>query len=138
MNRLATKMNNALFRLMEKYRKGSKPAIHLEPFLPLVRIKQRGLSFNESMKYSQVMAEAALLSLELGFDSTVLPLKQPEKTRELLERLTEFIHKLIDDYVCAGVDFMLVIEVGGASISPETYSRLILPCMQDIFQAQED
>ena len=43
------------------------------PFLPLVRIKERGLPFNDIMKDSQAMTEAALISFEFGFESTVLP-----------------------------------------------------------------
>ncbi|MGA9537450.1 MAG: uroporphyrinogen decarboxylase family protein [Desulfobacterales bacterium] len=66
-------MENSLVDLMDKFRKGNKPAIHLGPFLPLTRIKERGLSFNEIMKAPQTMTEAALMSFEFGFESTVLP-----------------------------------------------------------------
>jgi len=226
-------MENSLVDLMEKFRKGNKPAIHLGPFLPLARIKERGLSFNEIMKDPQTMTEAALMSFEFGFESTVLPfdlnveaeilgarvqyhegfdghpvyptivhkpfttdddidipksliekgrmpallktigsikeqardkgsvgvfipgpftlagqvmdmeklyrilLKQPDKTRKIFDRLTAFICKLIDVYVRAGVDFMTVVEEGGANISPNTFRKLLLPCMQEIFKSRQ-
>ena len=66
-------MNNPLIQLMEKYRKGNKSAFHLGPFLPLTRIQERGLPFNAIMGEHQAMTEAALMSFEFGFESTVLP-----------------------------------------------------------------
>ncbi len=223
-------MNNRLIQLMEKYRKGKRPAFHLGPFLPLTRIRERGLPFNTIMREHQAMTEAALMSFEFGFESTVLPfdlnveaeilgaqvryhdavdgnpvyptigekpfsvndpihipdnlsekgrmpailkaiatvkeqakdkgavgiflpgpftlagqlvdmdalfvmlLKQPDKTKRIFHELTMFIHKLIDVYVHAGVDFMNIVEGGGASISPDMFSRLLLPFLQDIFR----
>jgi [methyl-Co(III) methanol/glycine betaine-specific corrinoid protein]:coenzyme M methyltransferase len=64
-------------------------------------------------------------------------LKQPASSRKIFERLTMLIHKLIDVYVREGVDFMVVVEGGGASISPQIYGKLIQPCMQDIFSAKK-
>jgi [methyl-Co(III) methanol-specific corrinoid protein]:coenzyme M methyltransferase len=226
-------MENPFVQLMNKYQKGNKSAIHLGPFLPLARIRERGLPFNDIMKDSQAMIEAALMSFEFGFESTVLPfdlnveaeilgaqvryhkgydghpvyptivdkpftsddnieipdtvaekgrmpailkalrsiqervqdkgavgvfipgpftlagqvmdmdelylmlLKQPEKSQEIFKRLTAFIHKIIDIYVRAGVEFMIVVEGGGASISPKTFRKLLLPCMQDIFKPKK-
>jgi len=226
-------MGNPFVNLMEKFQKGSKPAIPLGPFLPLARIKERGLSFNEIMKDSQAMTEAALMSFEFGFESTVLPfdlnveaeilgarvqyhegfdghpvyptiahkpftvddhihipnalvekgrmpailkaigsvkehardkgslgvfipgpftlagqvmdmdelfrmvLKKPDKSRKIFEQLTAFICKLIDVYVQAGVDFMIVVEEGGSNISPQTFRKQLLPCMQEIFKSRQ-
>jgi len=226
-------MDNPLVQLMGKYQKGNKPAFHLGPFLPLARIRDRGLSFNDIFKDSEAMTEAALMSFEFGFESTVLPfdlnveaeilgaevryhegfdghpvyptiaakplstdddieipsvlaekgrvpvilktirsikkraqdkgavgafmpgpftlagqvmdmdelflmlLKQPEKTRKILQRFTEFILKLEEVYVRAGIDFMMVVEGGGAAISPKMFRKLLLPCMQDIFKSKK-
>ena len=66
-------MENSFVDQMAKFQKGNRPAILPGPFLPLARIKERGLSFNEIMKYPQAMTEAALMSFEFGFESTVLP-----------------------------------------------------------------
>ncbi len=64
-------------------------------------------------------------------------LKQEEKTRKIFQRLTEFILKLKEVYVRAGIDFMMVVEGGGATISPKTFRKLLLPCMQDIFKSKK-
>jgi [methyl-Co(III) methanol-specific corrinoid protein]:coenzyme M methyltransferase len=64
---------NPLLRLMKKFKKGARPVTHMGPFLPLVRIRERRLPFNDIMRNSQAMTEAALMSFELGFESTVLP-----------------------------------------------------------------
>ena len=226
-------MKNPFVQLLEKYQKGNRPAFPMGPFLPLVRIKEKGLSFNEIMKDSRSMTEAAMMSFDFGFESTVLPfdlnveaeilgaeiryhdavdgnpvyptvvgkpiatvedikipnnlsdkgrmpvileairsikgrardqgaigiflpgpftlagqvmdidelylmlLKQPASCRKIFDRLTMLMHKLIDVYVREGVDFMIVVEGGGASISPKIFRKLILPCMQDIFKAKK-
>jgi [methyl-Co(III) methanol-specific corrinoid protein]:coenzyme M methyltransferase len=226
-------MKNPLVQLLEKYQKGNRPVFPMGPFLPLVRIREKGLSFNEIMKDSEPMTEAALMSFDFGFESTILPfdlnveaeilgaevryhdavdgnpvyptvvdkpvatvddieipntlsekgrmpviletirsikdrardqgpvgiflpgpftlagqvmgvdelylmlLKQPASSLKIFERLTTFIHQLIDVYVREGVDFMIVVEGGGASISPKVFRNLILPCMQDIFKAKK-
>ena len=227
-------MENAFVNLMKKYQKGSKPAISLGPFLPLARIKERGLSFNEIIKDSQAMTEAAMMSFEFGFESTVMPfdlnveaeilgakvqyhegfdghpvyptiahkpftpddddidipdalveegrmpailktigslkeqaqdkgsvgvfipgpfmlagqvmdmdelyqmlLEKPDKTVRIFERFTAFICKLIDVYVRAGVNFMIVVEEGGSNISPKTFRNQLLPCMQEIFKSRQ-
>lgn len=226
-------MNNPLMQLMEKYRKGNRSAFHIGPFLPLTRIRERGLPFNDIMRKSQAMTEAALMSFEFGFESTVLPfdlnveaeilgaevryhegvdghpvyptigekfvatvddikipddlaergrmpvilesirsikeqaqdkgavglfmpgpftlagqvmdmdelyvmlLKQPEPTRMIFEKLTEFLLQLKEVYIRAGIDFILVVEGGGATISPKTFRELVLPCMQDIFKSKK-
>jgi [methyl-Co(III) methanol-specific corrinoid protein]:coenzyme M methyltransferase len=223
-------MGNSFVDLMEKFQKGSNPAILLGPFLPLARIKERGLPFNEIMKDPKAMTEAALMNYEFGFESTVLPfdlnveaeilgatvqyhegfdghpvyptiaqkpftmdedinipdsliekgrmpailkaiasikehardkgsvgvfipgpftlagqvldmeklyrvlLKQPDKTRKIFDRLTAFICKLIDGYDSVGVDFMTIVDEGGANISPETFRKLLLPCLQEVFK----
>lgn len=226
-------METSLVNLMKKFQKGKKPALSLGPFLPLARIRKRGLSFNEIMKDSHAMTEAALMSFEFGFESTVLPfdlnveaeilgakvqyhegydghpvyptivhkpfttdddidipntlaeegrmpvilktigslkeqarnqgavgvfipgpfvvagqvidldelylmlLAQPDKTLKIFERLTAFIRKLIDVYVRAGVDYMIVVEEGGSNISPKTFRRQILPFMQEILRSRQ-
>ena len=223
-------MNNPLMQLMEKYRRGNKSAFHIGPFLPLTRIRERGLPFNDIMRESQAMTEAALMSFEFGFETTLLPfdlnveaeilgaevryhegfdghpvyptigekpvatlddikipddlaergrmpailksirsikeqaqdkgavgvfmsgpftlagqvmdmdelyvmlLKQPESTRKIFEKLTEFLLQLKEVYTRAGIDFIVVVEGGGAAISPKTFRELLLPCMQDIFK----
>ena len=65
--------SDPLVRLMKKYQKGARPVVHMGPFLPLVLIKERGLPFNDILRDSQAMTEAALMSFEFGFESTVLP-----------------------------------------------------------------
>jgi [methyl-Co(III) methanol-specific corrinoid protein]:coenzyme M methyltransferase len=225
--------SNPFVRLMKKFQKGARPVTHMEPFLPLVRIKERGLSFNDIMRDSQAMTEAVLMSFEFGFESTVLPfdlnveaeilgarvryhegfdgnpvyptigdkpfkpgddieipdalaekgrmpdilktigsvkerardkgtvgvfipgpftlagqlldmdklyvmlLKQPEKTLRLFEQLTVFINQLIDLYIGAGADFMILVEGAGASIAPKTYRKLLLPSMQAILKPKK-
>jgi uroporphyrinogen-III decarboxylase len=64
-------------------------------------------------------------------------LKKPDSIWRIFQRLTEFIHKLIDVYVDAEVDFMIVVEGSGASISPKIFGKLILPLMQDIFRPRK-
>ena len=65
-------------------------------------------------------------------------LKQPEKTRKLLQRFTEFLLKLEEVYLHAGIDFMMVVEGGGASISPKTFRKLVLPFMQGIIKSKSE
>ena len=225
--------SNPLVRLIRKFQKGTRPVTLTGPFLPLVRLKERGLPFNDAMRDPRAMTEAALMSFELGFESTVLPfdlnveaemlgarvqyhdgfdgnpvyptiadkpfipeddieipdalaekgrmpailksiasikeqapnkgsvgvfipgpftlagqvmdmeklyrivLKQPDKTRKILDRLTAFICKLMDLYASAGVDFLTVVEEGGANISPKPFRKLLLPCLQEIFQPRQ-
>ncbi len=226
-------MNNSLIQLMETYRKGNISTFHLGPFLPLTRIRERGLPFNSIMGEHKAMTEAALMSFEFGFESTVLPfdmnveaeilgaevryhdavdgnpvyptignkpfsvnddidipedlpekgrmpailksiravkedtraigpvgiflpgpftlagqvldidalylalLKHQNKTRRIFKQLTGFILKLIDVYLHAGVDFMIVVEGAGASVSPKIFNKLILPFLQDIFRPKK-
>ena len=224
--------NNPLVKLMKKFQKGAKPAFHMGPFLPLVRIKERGLSFNDVMRDATAMTEAAIMSFEFGFESTVLPfdmnveaemlgaqvryhdgfdgnpvyptiatkpftpaddikildalpekgripailksigaikeqaegrgavgvfipgpftlagqvmdmdvlykmiLKQPEKTLDFFEQLSTFINQIINLYIDAGADFMIIVEGGGSSIAPKTFRKLLLPSLQDILKSQ--
>jgi [methyl-Co(III) methanol-specific corrinoid protein]:coenzyme M methyltransferase len=225
--------SNPLVRLIKKFQKGTRPVTLMGPFLPLVRLKERGLPFNDTLRDTQAMTEAALMSFEFGFESTVLPfdlnveaemlgarvryhdgfdgnpvyptiadkpftpeddieipdavaekgrmpailktigtlkerardkgavgvfipgpftlagqvldmgalylmlLKQPEKTLRLFGQLTTFINQLIDLYIRAGADFMIVVEGGGASIAPKTFRKLLLPSMQDILKPKK-
>ena len=64
-------------------------------------------------------------------------LKQPGKTLRLFEQLTTFINQLIDLYVRADADFMIVVEGGGASIAPKTFRKLLLPSLQDILKPKK-
>ena len=226
-------MANPFIELLRRFQKGNVPAIHLGPFLPLARIKERNLAFNDIMQDSRAMTQAALMSFEFGFESTVLPfdlnveaeilgarvryhagfdgnpvyptiaekpftlhgdillpespaeigrlpailesiralkpqardkgalgvflpgpftlagqvldmdalyvmlLKQPDQARIIFQQLTVFIDQLIDIYVAAGVDFITVVEGGGASISPKIFRKLVLPCLMDIFQTRK-
>ena len=66
-------MDNPLILLLEKYQKGNNPVFPLGPFLPLARLEERKLAFNAVMKDAEAMREAALMSFEFGFESTVLP-----------------------------------------------------------------
>lgn len=224
--------NNLLVKLMKKFQKGTRPVFHTGPFLPLVCIKERGLLFNDVMRDTPTMTEAALMSFEFGFESTVLPfdinveaemlgarvlyhdgfdgnpvyptittkpftpevdikildalpdkgrlpvilksigavkeraeergavgvfipgpfilagqvmemdalykmvLKQPEKALNFFEQLTAFIIQMIDLYIDAGADFMIVIEGGGSSIAPKTFRKLLLPSLKYILKSQ--
>ena len=226
-------MENPFIQLLKKYQKGNKPVFPTGPFLPLVRLKEKGLSFNEVLKDFKPMTEAALMSFDFGFESTVLPfdlnveaeilgaevryheavdgnpvyptivakpvatledivipndlsekgrlpvilktirsikklagdkgavgifmpgpftlagqvmdidelylmlLKQPEQSRMIFEQFTIFIKKLISIYVRSGIDFIIVVEGGGAFISPKIFRELLLPCMQDIFKHKQ-
>lgn len=67
----------------------------------------------------------------------VMLLKQPEKALRLFEQLTTFISQLIDLYICAGADFMILVEGGGASIAPKTFRKLVLPALQDILKPKK-
>lgn len=224
-------MNNPLVQLMEKYRKGNRSAFHFGPFLPLKCILERGLPFNDIMRDSQAMTEAALMSFEYGFETAVLPfdlnveaeilgaevryhdgfdghpvyptiaekavsniddiqipdnlsqkdrmpailetvhavksqdkgavglfmpgpftlagqvmdmdkllvmlLREPGPTRTIFERLTEFLIKLKEVYIRAGIDFISVVEGGGAVMSPKVFRNLLLPCLQELFKSKE-
>ena len=223
---------NPLVDLMERYRRGSRPAFHVGPFLPLLCIRKRGLPFNAVMREHGAMTAAALMSFEFGFESTVLPfdlnveaeilgakvlyhegfdgnpvyptiaekpvatvddiviperlsekgrlpdilrsidavkkragdkgavglflsgpftlagqvmdmdalfvmlLKKPAQAQAILEKLTEFLIKLKDVYIRAGIDFILVVEGGGAAISPKAFHKMVLPRMQEIFRVK--
>jgi uroporphyrinogen-III decarboxylase len=214
--------NNSLVKLMKKFQKGARPAFHMGPFLPLVRIKERGLSFNDVMRDATAMTEAALMSFEFGFESTVLPfdmnveaemlgaqvryhdgfdgnpvyptiatkpfthegdikildalpekgripailksigaikeqaegrgavgvfiagpftlagqvmdmdalykmiLKQPEKTLDFFEQLSTFINQIINLYIDAGADFMIIVEGGGQLHRTENFSKILI------------
>jgi uroporphyrinogen-III decarboxylase len=67
------KMNVTLSELIKKYNKGPCSVFYPGPFLPLAMIQKRGLRFNAVLQDPVAMSEAALMSYELGFESTVLP-----------------------------------------------------------------
>ncbi len=62
-----------LMQLMLKHQKGHRPAFQLGPFLPILPVMDRGFSFNQVFKEADAMTVAARISLELGFESTVVP-----------------------------------------------------------------
>jgi len=66
-------MNMPLNELIRKNQKGRRPAFLPGPFLPLTLVRERGLDFNTVLQDTAAMTEAALMSYELGFESTVLP-----------------------------------------------------------------
>ena len=66
-------MNMPLNELIRKNQKGRRPAFLPGPFLPLTLVRERGLDFNAVLQDTAAMTEAALMSYELGFESTVLP-----------------------------------------------------------------
>jgi [methyl-Co(III) methanol-specific corrinoid protein]:coenzyme M methyltransferase len=66
-------MNVPLNELIRKNQKGRRPAFLPGPFLPLTLVRERGLDFNAVLQDTAAMTEAALMSYELGFESTVLP-----------------------------------------------------------------
>jgi uroporphyrinogen-III decarboxylase len=62
-----------LTRLMRKYQKGNRPAFNVGPFLPVVAVRERGFAFNDVFGDAEIMTATARMSLELGFESTVVP-----------------------------------------------------------------
>lgn len=50
--------------------------------------------------------------------------------------MTEFLIRLKDVYIRAGIDFILVVEGGGAAISPKAFHKMVLPRMQEIFSVK--
>ena len=66
-------LQNPLTQLMERYRKGNRSTFHLGPFLSIAGLRERRLSFNDVFRDAETMTAAALMSFELGFESTVVP-----------------------------------------------------------------
>lgn len=64
---------NSLLQLMNRCKRGGRPVFKPGPFLPLALMRQRGLVFNNILRKTEDMTEAALLNFEVGFDSTTLP-----------------------------------------------------------------
>ena len=64
---------NPILELMNRCKRGGHPVFKPGPFLPLTLMRQRGLVFNNILRKTEDMVEAALLSFEVGFDSTTLP-----------------------------------------------------------------
>jgi [methyl-Co(III) methanol-specific corrinoid protein]:coenzyme M methyltransferase len=64
-------------------------------------------------------------------------MKQPDASREIFKHITELILQLKQVYAAAGIDYMIVVEGGGASISPKVFRKLLLPCLQEIFAATQ-
>ena len=52
---------------------GIAPAFNVGPFLPVVAVRERGFAFNDVFRDAEIMAAAARMSFELGFESTVVP-----------------------------------------------------------------
>jgi len=64
---------NLFYRLMESYRWGLRAVFAPHPFIPLARMREKGLVFNDILQNEKDMAAAAMLAVEEGFDSTALP-----------------------------------------------------------------
>jgi uroporphyrinogen-III decarboxylase len=63
----------SLNELLRKNQRGRRPVFIPGPFLPLALVRERGLNFNAVLRDPAAMTEVALMSYELGFESTVLP-----------------------------------------------------------------
>jgi [methyl-Co(III) methanol-specific corrinoid protein]:coenzyme M methyltransferase len=66
-------MANAFIDLTETFRRGKRSVFSLGPFLPIESLWRQGWHFNQILQEPEVMAQAALANLDLGFESTVLP-----------------------------------------------------------------
>ena len=64
---------NLFHRLMESYRGGLRAVFAPHPFIPLVRMREKGLVFNDVLQNEKDMAAAAILAVDEGFESTTLP-----------------------------------------------------------------
>jgi len=58
---------------MERHQQGDRPVFNPAPFIPMALLRQKGLVFNRVLRKAEDMAETALLSFEVGFESTTLP-----------------------------------------------------------------
>jgi hypothetical protein len=63
----------SLNELLRKNQRGRRPVFIPGPFLPLALVRERGLNFNAVLRDPAAMTEVALMSYELGVESTVLP-----------------------------------------------------------------
>lgn len=66
-------MSITLNELIKKYQRGGRPTFRPGPYLPLTLVRERRLDFNGVLRNADAMTAAALMSFELGFESTVLP-----------------------------------------------------------------
>ncbi len=222
-------MENRLLELMDKYKKGNRSTFNLGSFLIIEKIQEHGLSFNEILQKPESMEKAALMNVEMGFESTALPfdlnveaeimgarvkyheemdgipiyptiedkpvqtarditipgdmekrgrmpvileclqnvkkkaasqaavstfipgpftlagqvmdinevflmsMKKPEQAQEILNRLSDFILRLIRLYAENGADIVVIEEGGATSVSPKVFKKLIHPCLKALF-----
>ncbi len=66
-------MDNPLRQLIHKYQKGERSTFQAMPYLSIARLAEGGLKFNNVLKDSAAMTEAALWNYDFGFESTILP-----------------------------------------------------------------
>ena len=64
---------NLFYQLMESYQRGLRAVFTPHPFIPLSRMREKSLVFNDILQNEEDMAAAAMLAVEEGFDSTTLP-----------------------------------------------------------------
>ncbi len=64
---------NLFYELMGSYQRGLRAVFTPHPFIPLSRMREKGLVFNDILQNKKDMAAAAMLAVEEGFDSTTLP-----------------------------------------------------------------
>ncbi|MDZ7582757.1 MAG: uroporphyrinogen decarboxylase family protein [Deltaproteobacteria bacterium] len=62
-----------LIELVDRYRQGPYPVFAAGPFLSIASLRAKNLRFARVLTGAEEMAEAALLNLNLGFESTVVP-----------------------------------------------------------------
>ncbi len=62
-----------LIELVDRYRQGPYPVFAAGPFLSIASLCAKNLRFARVLTGAEEMAEAALLNLNLGFESTLVP-----------------------------------------------------------------
>jgi [methyl-Co(III) methanol-specific corrinoid protein]:coenzyme M methyltransferase len=67
----------------------------------------------------------------------VMTIRQPDTAQGIFRRLAEFIIRLRDVYVEAGVDFITIEDGGATAISPRMFRRLLLPHLKEVFTGRK-
>lgn len=67
----------------------------------------------------------------------IMVLKKPEVTQEIFDRLKEFLIRLREVYINAGVDFIVVEEGGATTISPAAFRKILFPYLKEIFSEKK-
>lgn len=125
---------NQLSALAARHRRGNHPAFAPVPFLPILLMHERGLQFNRILTRAEDMAAAALLNLELGFETTVVPYDMNVEA-EIIGYAVSY-HEAVDGnpvYPTIGArwinstdDFDLPDDVAGAGRLPEIIRAISL------------